>query len=96
MCFIIHIKKVSEYLTASMKIAALARTFDHMTLKQSRSLMKRYFMLQFTIYYVTDCPLVCRSLNNHKILHERTLRLVYNYFISSFAELLESDNSVTI
>ena len=58
--------------------------------------MKAYFMSQFGY-----CPLVwmnhSRSLNNRiNTLHERALRLVYNDFTSSFAELLEKDNSVTI
>ena len=37
-----------------------------------------------------------RSLNNFNILLKRTLRLVYNDFTSSFAELLEKDNLVII
>lgn len=38
-----------------------------------------------------------RSLNNHiNILHEKALCLVYKNFTSSFAKLLEEDNSVTI
>ena len=38
-----------------------------------------------------------RSLNN-KInrIHERTLRIIYNDYSSTFSELLEKDNSVTI
>ena len=38
-----------------------------------------------------------RHLNNRiNHLHERSLRLIYNDYESSFQELLESDNSVSI
>ena len=47
------------------------------------------------------CPLIwmfCeRNLNNRiNYLHERSLRIVYNDYESSFQELLELDNSVSI
>ena len=47
------------------------------------------------------CPLIwmfCgRNLNNRiNHLHERSLRIVYNDYESSFQELLELDNSVSI
>ena len=81
---------------ASMKIATLARTFPYMTLKQRRNLMKTYFISKFGYY-----PLVwmnhSRSLNNRiNILHERAFCLAYNDFTSSFAKLLEKDNTATI
>ena len=49
----------------------------------------------------SDCPVVwmfhCRTLNNRiNHLHERSLRLVYEDFTSSFEELLILDGSVTI
>ena len=80
----------------SMKIAGLARIFSNMTMKQGINLMKVYFISQLGY-----CPLFwinhCMSLNNRmNILPERALRLVCNDFISSFAKLLENDNSVTI
>ena len=59
-------------------------------------LMKTYFMSQFGY-----CPLVwmnhSRSLNNRiNTLHNRTLRLVYDDFTSSFYRTIEKDNSVTV
>ena len=58
--------------------------------------MRSFLMSQFSY-----CPLIwmCRSrrINNQiNKLHERALRLVYNDKSSSFRELLERDNSVTI
>ena len=39
----------------------------------------------------------CRTLNNRiNGLHERTLRLVYSNFSSTFSELLIKDNAVKI
>ena len=81
---------------ASTKINALARVFPYMPLNQKKTLMNAYFLSQFGY-----CPLVWmnhgRVLNNRiNSLHERALRLVYGDYKSSFAELLEKDNSVTI
>ena len=58
--------------------------------------MRSFVMSQFSY-----CPLICiclsRRINNQiNKLHERALRLVYNDKSSSFRELLERDNSVTI
>ena len=58
--------------------------------------MRSFIMLQFSY-----CPLIwmCHSrTSNNQInkLHERALRLVYNDKSSSFRELLERGNSVTI
>ena len=58
--------------------------------------MRSFMMSQFSY-----SPLICicrsRRINNQiNKLHERALRLVYNDKSSSFRELLERDNSVTI
>ena len=58
--------------------------------------MDAYFIAQFGY-----CPLVwmnhSRTLNNRiNGLHKRALSLVCNNFSSSFSELLEKDESVTI
>ena len=58
--------------------------------------MNAYFLSQFGY-----CPIVWmnhrRKLNNRiNGVHERALRLVYGEYRSSFEELLEKDNSVTI
>ena len=67
-----------------------------MNIKKKKVLMKAFFMAQFSY-----CPLTwmfhSRKLNN-KInkLNERCLRIVYNDNTSSFDELLETDNSVSV
>ena len=58
--------------------------------------MKAFISSQFGY-----CPLVwmfhSRKLNNRiNSIHERALRIVYSDYISSFEELLERDNSVSI
>ena len=75
---------------------ALARIAPHMELTKRRILMNAFFDSQFNY-----CPLIwmfhSRNLNN-KInrLHQRCLRVVYNDKTSSFEQLLENDNSVSI
>ena len=89
-----HVSKLCK--KASLKISALSRIFPHIDICKRKILMKAYFSSQFGY-----CPLVwmnhSRNLNNRiNALHERALRLVYDDFTSSFTELLEKDNSVTI
>ena len=78
------------------KLHALARIIKYMSTNQAQLLMRSFIMSQFSY-----CPLIwmCHSRKiNTQInkLHERALRLVYNDKSSSFRELLERDNSVTI
>ena len=78
------------------KLHALAQIIKYMSKNQAQLLMRRFIMSQFRF-----CPLIwmCHSRKiNTQInkLHERALRLVYNDKSSSFRELLERDNSVTI
>ena len=67
-----------------------------MNIKKKKVSMKAFFMAQFSY-----CPLTwmfhSRKLNNkiNKLL-ERCLRIVYSDNTSSFAELLETDNSVSV
>ena len=67
-----------------------------MELTKRRILMNAFFDSQFNY-----CPLIwmfySRNLNN-KInrLHEHCLRVIYNDKTSSFEQLLENDNSVSI
>ena len=81
---------------ANSKLSALARISKYLSLEKRKVLFKSFFESQFTY-----CPLVWmfhdRKMNN-KInkLHERALRLVYSDDKSSFQELLDIDNSVTI
>ena len=67
-----------------------------MEIEKRKLLMNAFFTSQFSY-----CPLIwmCHSReNNRKInmLHERCLRIIYNDKQSSFIELLNKDNSVSI
>ena len=90
MSFEKHVTKLCK--TASQKLHALSRVSQYMSLKQRCVIMKSFIKSQLGY-----CPLVwmfhSRSANNRiNTIHERT----YDDFISSFAQLLEKDNSVTI
>ena len=81
---------------ASRKISALARFTPYMGIAKKRILLNAFFTSQFSY-----CSLVsmCHSrTNNNKInrLHERCLRLINNDKQSSFDELLQKDDSVSI
>ena len=81
---------------AGAKLNALTRIANHMPFQKRKLLMNAFFTSQFSY-----CPLTLmfhsRKLNN-KInrLHERCLRVVYNDRLSTFEELLNKDNSVSI
>ena len=89
-----HINKICQ--KANRKLNALARITPYMKLAKRRILMNAFFDSQFNY-----CPLIwmfhSRNLNN-KInrLNERCLRVIYNDKTSSFEQLLENDNSVSI
>ena len=81
---------------ASQKLNALARFVPYMEVAKKRVLMKAFISSQFNY-----CPLVwmlhSRSLNKRiNRIHERSLRMVYNDYESSFELLLEKDGSVKI
>ena len=77
------------------KFHALARIIKCMSTNKAQLLMRSFIMSQFSY-----CPLIwmchSRKINQINKLHERALRLVYNDKSSSFRELLERHNSVTI
>ena len=81
---------------ASAKLKALTRIALFMNITKRKILMNAFFNAQFSY-----CPLTwmfhSRELNN-KInkLHERCLRIVYNNSTSTYEELLEADNSVSV
>ena len=67
-----------------------------MTMETRRIIMKTFIRSQFGY-----CPLVwmfcSRRLNNRiNRIHERSLRVVYNDYNSTFTELLDRDGSYTI
>ena len=82
---------------AGRKINALARvTPSFMGLSKSKLLVNAFFTAQFSY-----CPLIWMyhsRRNNRKMnmLHERCLGIIYNDKQSSFTELLNKDNSVSI
>ena len=89
-----HIETLSK--KVGKKLYALSRVIKYMSTNQAPLLMRSFIMSQFSY-----CPLIwmChrRRINNQiNKLYERALRLFYNNKSSSFRELLERDNSVTI
>ena len=81
---------------ANKKLRALARVTPYMTLEKKKIVMNSFFDAQFNY-----CPLIWMlhsRKNNNKIkhLHERCLRLIYSDKKSSYENLLEKDNSVSI
>ena len=92
--FNLHVAKICR--KASQKLTALGRLSRLLPLHKRRELFKAFIESQFAY-----CPLVWffhdRELNA-KInkLHERSLRLVYEDYDSTFDELLKRDNSVKI
>ena len=81
---------------AGSKLNALTSIANHKPFQKRKLLMNAFFTSQFRY-----CPLTWmfhnRKLNN-KInrLHERCLRVVYNDRLSTFEELLNKDNFVSI
>ena len=81
---------------ASQKLDAISRITLYMDFNKKRLAVNIFFMAQFNY-----CPLVwiCHNKtykNKRNRLHERYLRLIYNDKRSSFEDLLEKDNSVSI
>ena len=86
-----HVSNI--YKKSCKKLTALQRLTKILTLQQSKTLMKSFIDSQFNY-----CPLIwmqhTRSLNN-KInkLQERSLRIVYEDYTSSFDNLLKKDKN---
>ena len=81
---------------ASQKPYALAQIAPLLDLKQRRNIIKAFVESQFG-----HCPLIwtfhSRGLNNKiNCIHEKALRITYKDKSSTFQELLEKDNSVSI
>ena len=89
-----HINNICK--KASQKLNALARVAPYMNIQKRRIIMKSFVTSQFGY-----CSLIWmfhnRRLNN-KIdsIHDRALRITYQNHISTFQELLNKDNSVSI
>ena len=89
-----HIDEICK--KAGQKMNTLSRVIPYMNITKQRTLLKTFFISQFNY-----CPLIwmCHShAKNEKInrLHERCLRIIYNDKVSTFEQLLEKDNSVSM
>ena len=81
---------------ASQKLHALSRITHYMDVKQRQPIMKSFINSQFG-YCLLVGMFHSRKMNKRiNKIHERSLRIVFNGNISSFRELLDKDNSVTI
>ena len=89
-----HIESICKKTGA--KLNALTRIANHMPFQKRKVLVNTLFTSQFS-YFPLTCMFHSRKLNN-KInrLHERCIRIVYNDRLSTFEELLNKDNSVSI
>ena len=82
--------------TASQTLHALARVSQYMDLLQRKLIINSFIVSQFGYF-----PLVwifhSRKLNNRiNNIQERSLRIIYEDYTSTFEELLEKDKFVTI
>ena len=89
-----HINNICK--KASRKLNASARVAPYMNMQKRIITMKSFVTSQFGY-----CPLIwmfhSRHLNNKiNSIHERALRITYQDHISTFQELLNKDNSVSI
>ena len=89
-----HIEDICKNVTR--KVNALSRIVSYIDISRRKILMNTFFRSQFNC-----CSLIWMCYNcslNHKInrLHERCLRIIYSDKKSSFDELLDNDESVSI
>ena len=88
-----HLSEICK--KASTKLSALARVAPLLPFFKRRLILKTFIESQFSY-----CPLVwmfCSRLMNRKMnhIHERSLRITYNDYTSTFKELLKMDKSIT-
>ena len=87
---------IDSKLSFEKHLSALGRVAPFMNIEKRKMIMNAFFNSQFSY-----CPLIWMFHNrliNNKInrLHERCLRIVYNDNQSTFEELLEKDNTVSV
>ena len=69
---------------------------NYMNLSKQKALMKTFVISQFN-YFPSVWMFHSRILNNHiNSIHERALRVTYQDYKSTFLQLLQKSNSVTI
>ena len=90
-CHVNHLRN-----KANKKLRTFTIFTSHMSLEKKKIVMNSFFNAQFN-YCLLIWMLHSRN-NNNKIkhLHERCLRLIYSDKKSSYENLLEKDNSVSI
>ena len=78
------------------KVTALARIVRLLPFHRRKNILKAFIESQFS--YCSLVWMFCSREMNRKInhIHERSLRLVYNDYHSTFEELLKNDKSVSI
>ena len=81
---------------AGRKLTALATMTNVLTFSKLRLLIKSFVVSQFS--YCLSVWMLCSRTLNKRInkLQERALRILYHDYISSFTDLLEKDNSITV
>ena len=89
-----HINSICK--KASQKLNALARITTYMNVQKQRTIMKSFVTSQFSY-----CPLIWmfhsrRLISRMNSIHERVLRITYQDNTSTFKELLNKDNSVSV
>ena len=89
-----HVQSVCK--NASQKLHALSRISNYMDDRKVKQTMHVFILSQFSY-----CPLIwmfCDRQMNNRInrIHEKSLRLAYDDYESSFQTLLEEDNSTSI
>ena len=89
-----HLSKVCD--KSSQKLNALSRISSYMNINQRKRIVRAFISSQFGY-----CPLAwffCSQKINNRInrIQERALRIVYKDYVSTFAQLLEKDSSVSI
>ena len=89
-----HINNICK--KASQKLNTLARVAPYMNMQKRRIIMKSFVTSQFG-YCLLIWMFHSRRLNNKiNSIHERALRITYQDHISTFQELLNKYNSVSI
>ena len=69
---------------------------NYMNLSKQKALMKTFVISQFN-YFPSVWIFHSRNLNNRiNSIHERALRVTYQDYKSTFLQLLQKDDSVTI
>ena len=89
-----HVKMICK--KASQKLTAISRMSHYPSEKKRKVLIASFLESQCNHY--PFIWMLCGRRLNHIInkLHERAVRIAYNYYSSDFVELLAKDDTVTI